>query len=356
MKSFRTNPDKSLVVEYYLKLNQLEDTMMNNEMENLIQNFPMDLKAALDRPTPFPKTRSKFKNIVLVGMGGSGIGAILVKNWFRNEIGLPILVCQDYFLPKFVNKNTLVVACSYSGNTEETLCAVREAHKKKAVIHGITSGGMLAEFCEDNLYACSLVPPGFPPRTQLAHMSVMLTKVLIAHNFDSGSVVNSLFFAYRSLIKGQEEFKKEAQKIAETIHNKRLIIYTDSQNQALAIRAQQQFQENSKVLCSHHLIPEMNHNELVGWAGGSEEIAVLFLKTKATYIQNEKRFLFTQSVISKYTDSIYTIKSEAEDPIIASMQIIHILDWASFYLANLKEVDPMEIEVIKNLKNYLIND
>ena len=323
-------------------------------MENLIQNFPLDLKAALERPVPLPRAQTEFSNIVFIGMGGSGIGAILVKNWFKDEIKLPIIICQDYSLPEFVNEKTLVVACSYSGNTEEALSTVQEAHNKKAVIHGITSGGSLAKFCKDNLHACSLVPSGFPPRTQLAYMSVSLTQVLIAHNLVSGSVINSLSSAYTTLIKEQDTFKQEARNIAEIIHNKRVIIYTDSQNEALAIRAQQQFQENAKLLCSHHVIPEMNHNELVGWAGGSTDIAVLFLKTKTMHKQNEKRFLFTKEVVSKYTDTVYTMETGVKDPIISSMQMIHILDWASFYLAELRNVDPIEIDIIKNLKNHLL--
>lgn len=328
--------------------------MINNEMEKLIDSFPTDLKAALNIPTPIPGAQKDFNNIVFIGMGGSGIGAILIKNWFKDEIKLPILICQDYSLPEFVNEKTLVVACSYSGNTEETLSAVQEAHNKKAVIHGITSGGSLAKFCGDNFYSCSLVPAGFPPRTQLAYMSVLLTKVLIAHDLVSTSVLNSLSFAYTTLMKEQDTFKQEGRKIAEIIHNKRVIIYTDSKNEALAIRGKQQFQENAKLLCSHHVIPEMNHNELVGWAGGSSDIAVLFLKTKTMHKQNEKRFSFTHKTVSKYTDTVYTLESEVTDPIISAMQMIHVLDWASFYLAELRNVDVIEIEVIDSLKKHLL--
>lgn len=334
----------------------MEAKLNNYMMENLIKNFPLDLKDALDMPTPFPTEPKDIENIVFVGMGGSGIGAVLVQNWFKEQIGVPITTCQDYTLPKFVNQKTLVVACSYSGNTEETLSAIEQASSRKAVIHGITSGGILAKFCEDNNYSCSLVPSGFPPRTQLAYMCVSLTKVMIAHNLDSGALVNSLFFAYRSIVKEQDSFREEARKIADIVKNKRLIIYTDSRNEALAIRAKQQFQENAKILCSHHVIPEMNHNELVGWAGGSSDIAVLFLRTTATHKQNEKRFSFTRDVVTKYTDSVYTVQTKAEDPIVSSLQMIHIVDWASLYLAEVNNIDSIEIDVIKSLKEHLLND
>ena len=98
----------------------------------------------------------------------------------------------------------------------------------------------------------------------------------------------------------------------------------------------------------------MNHNELVGWAGGSSDIAVLFLKTKTMHKQNEKRFSFTHKIVSKYTDTVYTLESEVTDPIISAMQIIHILDWASFYSAELRNVDVIEIEVIDSLKKHLL--
>ncbi len=336
------------------KYNKVEtDNMMNAEMEKLIRNFPNDIKQALNKPTPIKISEKPFKNIVLLGMGGSGIGCTLVKRWFEKQLSIPVITCQDYSVPVFVDENTFVIACSYSGNTEETLSALEDARTKKATIHGITSGGKLEKFCDDNHYSCSLVPGGFPPRTQLAHMSVLLTSVLVANELIPKTALKELNDAYTLLLEQQDNCIDDAKKIARVLENKNIIIYTSTSNEALAIRARQQFHENAKMLCSHHVIPEMNHNELVGWAGGTQDYGVLFILTNDMHSQNVKRFKFTQDIVSKKTDSFFVLESDEESSITASFYLIHTIDWASYFLANQKGVNATEVNIIENLKNAL---
>ena len=116
-------------------------------MKTLIDNFPSNLKDALEIASrnPLEKTYPEFNNILVCGLGGSGIGGKLVAGWLTNELDIPINFCQDYTLPKYVNTKTLVIASSYSGDTEETLSAVEQAHEKGAYIIAVTSGGQLAE-------------------------------------------------------------------------------------------------------------------------------------------------------------------------------------------------------------------
>jgi len=324
-------------------------------MKELIENFPENLREALliAEQNPLQKGYPKFANIVICGMGGSGIGGRLVAGWFIDELDIPVNFCQDYNLPKYVNNRTLVIACSYSGNTEETLSAVQQAHEKGAYIIGLTSGGNLAEFCSRFHYECFFVPGGNPPRTQLAFSLVLLTHVLEQIGMIRKESLDPFSEAASVLENEAETIHAEAKELASFIHGKDLIIYSDAKDEAVAIRARQQFNENSKILCSHHVIPEMNHNELVGWAGGHDNHAVLFLHTGNLHLQNSKRFVFSRAVAESKTQHIYDLSAESGNGILRSLYLIHVIDWASYYLAELKEVDAVEIEVLDSLKSSL---
>lgn len=158
------------------------------------------------------------------------------------------------------------------------------------------------------------------------------------------------------LIEKKEEIHRKAKELSEFIHGKELIIYSDAKDEAIAIRARQQFNENSKILCSHHVIPEMNHNELVGWAGGTANHAVLFLHTGDLHPQNDKRFDFSRSVVKSKTNHIFELEVNDGSNIVRSLYLINIIDWASYYLAEKFKVDPVEVNVISSLKKSLVQE
>lgn len=327
-------------------------------MKNLIDNFPSNLKEALEIAAKNPLTKSypAFTNIMICGLGGSGIGGKLVAGWLANELDIPVNFCQDYTLPKYVNNKTLVIASSYSGDTEETLSAVEQAHTKGAYIIAVTSGGKLAEYCNKHHYEYILVPGGNPPRTQLAFSIVQLTHIFSQLGMVKKERLEEFSKAADLLIAKKEAIHKEAKALASFIHGKDLIIYSDAKDEAVAIRARQQLNENSKILCSHHVIPEMNHNELVGWAGGTAKHAVLFLQTGDVHQQNSKRFAFSRSVIESKTQHIYELEVNSGSNITRSLYLIHIIDWASYYLAEKFKVDPVEVNVISSLKKSLVQE
>ena len=195
-------------------------------MKELIENFPENLREALliAEQNPLQKSYPKFANIVICGMGGSGIGGRLVAGWFIDELDIPVNFCQDYTLPKYVNNKSLVIACSYSGNTEETLSAVQQAHEKGACIIGLTSGGKLAEFCSKFHYECFFVPGGKPPRTQLAFSLVLLTHVLAQTGLIKNESLASFAEAAFLLINEEDAIRSEAKELASFSLGKDLII------------------------------------------------------------------------------------------------------------------------------------
>lgn len=325
-------------------------------MEQLIKNFPDNLLEALliAQKNPLKANYPEVQNVLICGMGGSGIGGKLVASWFQGELKVPVVCNHDYTLPNYVNKNTLVIASSYSGETEETLAAVKEAKQKGATIAAICSGGSLAVFCKENNYDCILIPGGNPPRTQLAFSIVQLTHILVELKLISAKHLDSFKTAAALLLDQKENIIAKAKMLADFMYEKELIIYSDAKDEAIAIRARQQFNENSKILCLHHVLPEMNHNELLGWQGARDNCAVLILHTGNLHPQTKKRFDFSVSVFETKTKHIMKLDSEGDTMIEESLFLINLIDWASYYLALKNGVDPVEINVLNKLKKSLL--
>jgi glucose/mannose-6-phosphate isomerase len=326
-------------------------------MDKLIDAFPHNIIESLEIASKYHFTQPKrtIQNVVICGMGGSGIGGKIISQWIQDEVKTPITLVQDYSLPAFVNDQTLVIGCSYSGNTEETLYALNDAKSQGAHIIGLCSGGKLQAFCESNGYEVVLVPGGNPPRTTLAFSLGQLLNIFSR----LGLIEIKNLEKYRScapfLLNHQDEIKNEARCLATFIKGKNLLMYSASNYEAVAIRARQQFNENSKILCIHHVIPEMNHNELVGWGLGNDSYGVLFFDSKDWFDRNRVRMEFSREHIQKKNAHTYTLEAKGENIMERSMYFINVVDWASFYLAEMNEVDPIEIDVINELKGMLDN-
>ena len=129
--------------------------------------------------------------------------------------------------------------------------------------------------------------------------------------------------------------KQEAKNLAKYLYNKQCIIYTSSDLEAVAIRARQQFNENSKILCWHHVFPEMNHNELVGWGGGTDDLAPVYLISSFLSDRNKLRAELSMEIMQNKTPHLLKIKGKGKSLIEESFYFIHIVDWASIYLAEL---------------------
>lgn len=328
----------------------------NAYMKTLIEEFPENLSEGLEIASQniLIKDYSKFNNVLICGMGGSGIGGKLVESWIKDEINIPINFCQDYSVPNYVNSKTLVIVSSNSGNTEETLSAAWEAYERDAVIIGVCAGGKLQSLCEEWGAECIIVPGGRPPRTTLAFSIIQLTHIFVELELIDASKLLEFSSAKDLLLSNISVIHSEAKELAAFINGKELIVYSEAKDEAVAIRARQQFNENSKVLCNHHVIPEMNHNELVGWYGGSDRFGVLFLNTNDWSGQNSKRLNFSIETIKTQTPYIFTLNSKGNSMISRSLYLIHIIDWTSLYLAEKNNIDSVYIAVINDLKASLL--
>lgn len=326
------------------------------EMEKLIAQFPKHISDALEIANGYDfKSLSnvQISNVVICGMGGSGIGGRLVKEWFADTAKTPITLVQDYEIPAFVNEKSLVIASSYSGNTEETLTAIKAAAKKGATIVGITSGGELLKFCQANNYGVVKVPGGNPPRAMVAFSVIQLINILAGASVLANDALQLIEGCKTLLTKELVSIKNQAKELAKFAHKKHLIIYSPTNLEGVAIRCRQQVNENAKQLCWHHVIPEMNHNELVGWAGGTADHAVLYFDSNFLNERNRLRYKLNQEIIGQKTPHNLVITPKGNTIIEEAFYLIHMIDWASVYLSEMNEVDAVEVRVIDYLKKEL---
>jgi len=327
---------------------------MNEKMRELTENFPNQVRESIEIADKSMLTAAKgIKNIVISGLGGSGIGASIVSNWVYDSCKLPITINKGYFLPNFVKKNTLVICSSYSGNTEETMHVLDQAYKSGAKIVCISSGGKMIEFCKAHSIDYIQVPGGMPPRTCLGYSIVQLMQVLTFNKFIPGKLFKQLIRIPDFLKKEEASMQKLSSKLCDKIFDKMPIIYGDERFEGVVIRYRQQINENAKILCWHHVIPEMNHNEMVGWREENPDLAVLVIDNNLDFKRNVQRREINEETIRKYTPNIHHIQSKGRNLIEQSFYHMFFGDLLSIYLAEKRGFEAMEIDVINHLKSTL---
>ncbi len=324
-------------------------------MKELIEKFSNQIidAIAIGKKIKLSKPTNTINNIVVSGLGGSGIGANLVQEFLASSLTIPFIVNKDYNLPKFVNKHSLVIISSYSGNTEETVQSLKEAMQVGAKIVCITSGGQIAETAKAKKLDLILIPGGMPPRSCLAYSALQQLYVLNQLGFIKNTFESQLKKAVTLLDEQETSIIKEAKNIAKKIFDKTPIIYSIAGNEAVAVRFRQQVNENGKQLCWHHVIPEMNHNELVGWRTKDKNLAVIIFKTKVDNPRSLKRAELNAQIFKKYTNTIIVINAIGDTFFERAMYQIHLGDWVSYYLSQYRKFDCTEVKVIDWLKGEL---
>ena len=325
-------------------------------MDQLIEKFPAQLVEALEigEAASINPHSEEINKVFVAGLGGSGIGANFVASFITNECPIPYTVGKGYFIPKYVDKNTLAIASSYSGNTEETLYSFEQMMKTGAKIVVISSGGKLIELAKEHGFDYIKVPDNWPsPRACLGYSLVQQLFVLKKLGFISNEAILSVRSSIDLIKYNQEDIKEEAKKVAEFLNGKLPIIYSEDRIEPVAVRFRQQINENSKQLCWHHVIPEMNHNELVGWKLPDDQFAVVYLRNADDFSRNQVRMDINKKIIGKLTPNIIEIHSKGKNLVERSIYLVHLVDWASWYLSVHRNMDSIEVDVIDFLKSEL---
>lgn len=305
----------------------------------------------------------KFKNIVVAGLGGSAIGGDLVRSYLQEWLDIPMIVVRDYVLPGFVGKDSLVIASSYSGNTEETLSAYSQALAVGAHILAITTGGELGERAAKEANQIITIPGGLMPRAALGYsffpMLLALARLgLCPKQGDAVRKTQELLDERRRLFGKNVPQDENPAKQAACVWNKHLPILYGAQVRydAVALRIKCQIAENAKQLAFCNVVPEFNHNELVGY-GKVDHVAKLLtvhiIRDRADHRRTGFRMAIVRKMIADLGIPAVEIESAGDDTLARMFSIIQWGDFASYYLAMLNGVDPTPIEAIDHLKREL---
>jgi len=324
-------------------------------MNEYINNFTNHLKHASEiaQNTNLKPNKKKIKNVLICGLGGSGIGGTIINDIVSINADVPISATKDYSIPNFVNEDTLVIANSYSGNTEETISALEKCQIKNAEISIITSGGLLQKIAEKNKFNKIIIPGGEPPRAMFGYAFTGLFYILNHYDIINDSFKLDFKNAISLLDNEKKVIKNQALDLAKKMYQKTPVIYVANGFEGVAVRFRQQINENSKMLCWHHVIPEMNHNELLGWRTNVNDLAVVYLRNKCDYKKNQIRIDINKEVISNFTQNISEVWSKGDSLIENTLYHINLGDWVSWYLSDMNGVDAIEIDVINFLKKKL---
>ena len=335
-----------------------------SNMFQSIYDFPDQMREAksIGENIELKKTYDGIQNIIVCGMGGSAIGGDLAKALASNSIKLPLIVNRNYQLPNWVNSNSIVICSSYSGNTEESLAAYDDAITKGAKIIGITTGGKLGSLLDRNTNDKVVIPSGLQPRAAVAYSFIPLLYLLNELNLINNDILNEVELAIGKIqstrdIYSEDNNENSTLNLAKEIYNTLPIIYGENESTStIALRWKGQFCENAKMLAYHNDIPEMNHNEIVGWQENPEllkKISILWISDKSVNARNALRFNASRNILN---DIPYIQKKIQLDGSSFTERFIHLLhfgDWISYWCALLHKTDPSPVIKIDKLKKTL---
>lgn len=325
-------------------------------MDKMIARFPQQLAEALEiaKSVSIHKHTSPIRTVLVSGLGGSGIGGNFVQDLVGSECKVPIVVNKGYDAPHWANKNTLAICSSYSGNTEETVQVFEQLRATGAKIVCVSSGGKLLDLAKKHELDYVQVPGGWSsPRACLGYSIVAQLAVLRGAKLIGGRIFRQIEAARKLLVRDQADIQKRAQKLAGFLADKTPVLYCADTTEAVAVRWRQQINENAKMLCWHHVLPEMNHNELVGWRAERPDVAVIWLRHRDDYERTAVRMNIIKEIVEHFSGASIEVYSKGKSVAEKMLYLVHLGDWTSLYLAHVRQVDPVEIKVIEYLKNEL---
>jgi glucose/mannose-6-phosphate isomerase len=333
-------------------------------MQAYLWSLPDQFAEILQQGVKLPlKYRREYRNIVVTGLGGSAIGGDILRTYCLARARIPILVNRDYDLPGFVNSDTLVLAVSYSGNTEETLSAYQQARKQGASVIAVTSGGKLADLANNDEAAVVKIPGGLSPRAATGYLFTPLALILEELEVMQG-VSRELQETIRVLLAVREGIHpgvglpdNQARWIANELKGNLPIIWGSSgHSEIAAMRWKGQINENAKAPAYYNIFPELNHNEIVGLDVPGEllnRLVVVFLRDAADHPRVQRRMQISKSIIQNKVKKVIEIDAQGESFLARFYSLVYIGDYASFYLALEYGINPTPVETIDYLKAEL---
>jgi glucose/mannose-6-phosphate isomerase len=345
------------------KIHQIDESNVLGSIEQLQDQVKQTSQELEELEFPI---ENEIQNVIVAGMGGSALGADIVRNLYKNELKVPFDICRDYNLPSYVNKNTLVILSSYSGTTEETLSCAKQAKDKKAEIIVLSAGGDLINFANKHHFPFFQIKPDYNPSSQprmalgysiFALIGIIRKLKLIDFKAEQ---INDILIAIRDMNKkcsvNLSTKKNIAKMLAFNLVEKRPILVGAEFLEGILHVAANQLNENAKIFADYKIIPEINHHLLEGLQfPKSNKNNHLFIFIKSVFLneKNQLRMKFTREVIEKEQIDNLEIKLEAYSKITQVFECLTLFSYTSLYLSILEGINPSLIPNVDWFKSQL---
>ena len=342
--------------------NRLRECVDKSGMWNLIMGFPEDLIKAYNLAEEQVKEITydlDLRDVIIAGMGGSAIGGDLVKEYLFDRAQIPIYVIRWFEAPSFVDENTIAIISSHSGNTEETISAMKSLLDKKCKIIIVSSNGFLEKIAEKKKIPFIKIPGKRPPRTAIAYlyisMLVVLNKVGVkGFNKEEFEESIRILKAMREELKDNGEMAEKAQSLAREITGRIPLIYSYRPYYSVAFRFKTQINENAKYHAFAAEIPEIFHNEIMGWEGVQvSNYYPIILRGREESGRLKIRIDYFKEILNDSGISYGEIYGKGEGRLANQLSLLYIVDTTSYFLALLHNTDPTPVNTISKLKKRI---
>ncbi len=338
-----------------------------SDMLGKVVSLPGQFLDARRRAQGGPASRYRprgIRQVLVAGLGGSAIGGDLLKGLTWKSASFSVAVNRHYDLPRWAGKDTLVVCSSYSGNTEETLSVFRQTLKRKLPLLVVSTGGELLHQARKRGLPYLAPPGGLPPRSALGYSFITLMTAL-----ESMGLIESQEKAFIETVEWMNRLaagygpysplaNNPAKRLARFLHRKLPVIYAGQDHlESVGMRWKCQINENAKQVCLSGVIPEMNHNEVLGYSFPESltkgSAVVLLRQPKGDHPQIARRFDILEGILKKRTAGVLSAEPLGKSLLCQMMTLVYLGDFVSVYLAYLRGVDPTPIALIDQFKKNL---
>jgi glucose/mannose-6-phosphate isomerase len=300
--------------------------------------------------------QSKFDNIIINGMGGSALPAELLSETFNQytEDGslYPVHINRDYNSSKYITDTSLILAISYSGNTEETLSSYENAIAEDRVVIAIAAGGALIDRARELNQPYVIIPnpsPDFQPRYATLYILKAIIEVLIKFGVLSESAREKVVSLVSSV--KPQDFESQGEVLASLIKGKTPVIYATCEYKLSAHLWKIKINENAKTPCFWNYIPELNHNEMVGFTNPQAEFQFIFLQNEVETSRNIKRFEKLKQLFESRGLSVSDVFVPDFGNKLANLVAMTLIgDWTAYYLALSYGIDPTPVDMVEEFK------
>lgn len=335
----------------------MSDNVDRSNMAEVIRQTPEQFQVGLDAAGDVDLPERRFTSLLVIGMGGSWMPAALIADAALARV--PIYVHRSYGLPGGVDlDHALVVAYSFSGNTEEVLSAFDEACDRKLPVVGVAKGGDLQKRCREAPGGAPFIripadPPDMQPRSATGYGVGILVALLDRLHVAAVAAAEQLVRLGQSLAEFMAEARERGRRIAENLHDATPVIYTTNRYATVAGICKIKFNENAKVPAFWNVLPELNHNEMVGWTQPRGAYHCLFLSDPDAHPRVRRRETLTREVLRERGLESSLVPMRGRGVLERMFSTLLVADWASYELAVALGVDPTPVEMVEEFKKRL---